>query len=224
LAAAGGREDTPAKSAPRLASSRGCQDTILATWRIPLRAASLTSVTAIVGLVLPYVALLGGQFAATPIVGVEQVGVEGNVCAAGDACEISPMGAEPTTYATPSEVDCRALAANVTAASLEAEVSFFSIGWCQPSPDFRYRVSRFADSERPSGALGPQRSRRAARSVPTCAGLPPDHGGLARAPVPPIALYAVMPLPPPALTRVTFDDCTKAPTRGVEPLDRPPRT
>ena len=196
-------------------------------WRIVPGAASLRPVAAAVGVVLSYAVLWTGV--AGP--GSSTDMAQEYVCARGELCAptMVMVAEEPATYATPVEVDCRAISQGNVGTSAGAigrnDLELFS-GPCGPViSDFRYRVSRFADSERPSGGLGPQRARRATRAAATCTGLPPDHGKLVLASVPPIAMYAAatVPLPPPGIGRMGLDRDRPAPTRNLEPPDRPPR-
>jgi hypothetical protein len=189
-------------------------------------------VSAIVGVVLSYAALVAGAPGAGASVPLD------DVCAiVGDACELARTPGEPTIYATPAEVDCSALVTSAMVASgmvasgmvaMAAEAGgrndFQFLSSCAVPPlDFRYRVSRFPDSERSSGALGPQRGRRTARSAATATGLPPNHGGLIFATLHPMALYASTAATPRFWTRIGTLYEGWAPTRTVEPLDRPHR-
>ncbi|MBC8132252.1 MAG: hypothetical protein H7X95_04665 [Deltaproteobacteria bacterium] len=199
----------------------------------------------LVGCVLSYALLLSG--AAQAGAGAARAGASapradaslradaplyGDFCAPGvDTCTLADAGekADPTaTYANPLEVDCRAGATASTklAGTPAGADSLLLYGGCErPSFDFRYRVSRFSDSERPNGALGPQQSRRVSRSTATCDQLPPDQGGggLVFGSSPPVAIYALTRLAPPIEARINWESTEQASTRVVEPLDRPPR-
>ena len=143
-----------------------------------------------------------------------------------EACQppSASANAEPgysESYATPVEVDCPAV--EQTARAGAAEPQFFSFGCNGTGTDLRYRVSRFPESERSAGGLGPQRTRRAARTGSAWTGLPPNQGGLSAPTLPPLAIYAGVILTPPtfACLRGRSDDL--APMRAIEPPDRPPR-
>jgi hypothetical protein len=146
----------------------------------------------------------------------------------GPACEAPALNDEPTVYANPVEVNCpapdqgsRAAPAAGTSTVERGTVS----GGCSPADlVFHYRVSRLPESERPSGALRPQRARRNGRPVAACTGLPPEHG-LTMSPTSaqPIAVYAMFDLLPPPVQAADFEAIDQRPTRILEPLDRPPR-
>jgi hypothetical protein len=133
-----------------------------------------------------------------------------------------------TTYSNPIEVNCPAPAGRSAAPAAQANIgegekNDWFRGCDVRAFDFRYRVSRFPDSERQSGALGPQRERRTARSSTLATGLPPRGGTLLSLTSPPLALYAVAGLVPPAAAGITPQGQQPAPTRVLEPLERPPR-
>jgi hypothetical protein len=130
-----------------------------------------------------------------------------------------------SAYATPVEVDCRAATGTATTL-VRDDLQLLSGGCTAPASDFRYRVSRFPDSERSSGGLGPERARRNVRSGETCTGLPPNRGSLVSVSAPPIAIYAytLIPVPPRAPSRILGDGDLRAPTRIIDPPDRPPRS
>jgi hypothetical protein len=185
-------------------------------------------VAAIVGIVLSYAALVSGN----PGTGSSQAAL----CSlGGDACEaVAESGAtgDVEIYATPVEVNCPAIIWSVGAPAVvgsgHSDASLLSGGWLSagcsvPKFDFRYRVSRFADSERSSGGLAPQRGRRAARTGAVWTGLPRDRASIVRAQVPPAALYAQPGLMAPRETRVERRPDYSLSTRIIDPLDRPPR-
>lgn len=133
-----------------------------------------------------------------------------------------------TTYSNPIEVDCpaRAGGSEAAAAGNQGEKSDWFRGCAVRDIrifDFRYRVSRFPDSERQSGALGPQRERRTTRSSTLAAGLPPRGGNLPSLASSPLALYAVGGLVPPLAAAISLQGPRPAPTRVLEPPERPPR-
>jgi hypothetical protein len=143
----------------------------------------------------------------------------------GPACE-APVAGEPAEYANPVEVNCPSMDARPTnAAPADAFDIRMAFGDCSP-PNllFHYRVSRLPESERPSGALRPQRGRHNARPVASCTGLPPEHGApLSVAAAQPLAMYAGFTLIPPPVHQAGFESVQQGSTRVVEPLDRPPR-
>lgn len=175
---------------------------------------------ALVAVALSYAALVSGVAGA----GVPQ---ETDLCARpeAEACRVVLVQAAPSdgdpTYATPAEVDCRALVE--ARATRQVEGPLLS-GDCESAPlDLRYRMSRFADSERSTGALRSERSRRTVRSPSTATGLPPNHGGLLTAAMQPMALYASQDFIPPAAGQTTGLSTTPLDTRSLDPPDRPPR-
>jgi hypothetical protein len=198
-------------------------------------------VAPLVGVVLSYATLFAGMsgagatagtaLRATPagrqgaVMDVADVGAD--VCAAGDAACEAPAApdAADAIYATPAEVDCRALGLpGAGAAVSRAELDLVAGACSPPVLDFHYRVSRAPESERPSGALRPQHARRARHRDPTCAGLPVDRGTpLSILSVQPMAVYALPALFPPSPARGAFASMTETPSRNLEPLDRPPR-
>jgi hypothetical protein len=181
---------------------------------------AFSAVPAIVGVLLSYASLIAGVPGAGDAAAA--------VCGPGDVCELPPVGEELTAYATPVEVDCRAISGTAiggASATARNEVPLLSGGCSAPASDFRYRVSRFPDSERSSGGFAPGRTRRTVRSTETCTGLPPDRGSLVSASTPPMAIYAytLIPAPPLAQERAMVDGDRRAPIRIIEPPDRPPR-
>jgi hypothetical protein len=192
--------------------------------------ASLHVVLVLMGVVLSsYVTLVAG------IHGVGSAADSGvDLCAIGEAACEAPSDAaaatdEPAVYATPAEVDCQALGISAAAGASAVGVSRSNLelvdGACSPPVlDFHYRVSRVAESERPNGALRPQRARRAGRTESAYTGLPIEHGSpISLLSLQPIAMYALPGLCPPAHQLVTFQSILAAPSRSLEPLDRPPR-
>jgi hypothetical protein len=147
-----------------------------------------------------------------------------SLCAldAGTCRAAEPPADDSEVYATPAEVDCRAVIAS-TATPSRSDLHLVSA--CSfPIVDFRYRVSRVPDSERPSGSLGPQRPRRTKTTVATTSGVPHEQGGLTTlASNQPIAVFALGALAPPSRALAPSPVNSWASTRIVEPLDRPPR-
>lgn len=174
---------------------------------------------ALVAVALSYAALVSGVAGA----GAPE---EGDLCTRpeAEACRVALVPVAPSdedpTYATPAEVDCRAL---VQARARQVDRPLLS-GDCESAPlDLRYRMSRFADSERPSGSLRSERSRRTVQAPSTATGLPPDTGGLLPTAAQPMALYASQDHIPPAASQVIGLSTTPLDTRSLDPPDRPPR-
>jgi hypothetical protein len=190
--------------------------------------ASFPFVFALLGVVLSY---------ATSMVGAPGAAVAANepVCpvTGGSACEAPAPTADDLAldYATPAEVDCPAPQGR-TARLAEAHPAFAAAafapgGFADCSPpvlDFHYRVSRVPESERPNGALRPQRARRNGPAVAACTGLPLERGTpLSTGSVQPAAMYALLTMLPPTGASIGFGATEDRPSRALEPLDRPPR-
>lgn len=190
--------------------------------------ASFPFVFALVGVVLSYATAMVGAPGAVVVANEPVCPVTG-----GPACEAPAPNADDLAldYATPAEVDCPAPAGRA-AKLTEAHPAFAAVAFAPPgfadcSPpalDFHYRVSRAPESERPNGALRPQRARRSGPAVTACTGLPLEHGTpLSIGSVQPAAMYALLTLLPPTAASVRFGATESRPSRALEPLDRPPR-
>jgi hypothetical protein len=186
----------------------------------------------VVGVFLSYAALVGAASAVDPrAVAPAAVAATAvaEVCAlGGPACEADvpeALGEDPgpLVYATPAEIDCPASDRGVRVVR-QPELPA-SAGDCSPpSLDFHYRVSRAPESERPNGALRPQRARRPSHRVAACTGLPLERGSLlSLVSLQPMATYAIAGLVPPLGVVVAFEDLASGTVRALEPLDRPPR-
>jgi len=182
-------------------------------------------VSALVGLLVSYAALVG---TAPVVTGADAVD---EVCgpAGSSACEPAiDLGERPVEYATPAEVDCPAPATPATGRG-HGTLSAFDLpssfeGCSLPVLDFYYRISRSPESERPTGALRPQRARRTTHAEAVCTGLPPEHGTpLSSNTLPPVAVYAHLVLLPPTDRAQVIAPWEQASVRVLEPLDRPPR-
>jgi len=174
---------------------------------------------------MSYAALIGTAPVVTGAAAAEDVcGPSGS-----SACEPTlDLGEVPAEYATPAEVDCPA-PAMATAVRGHGAASAFDLpssfeGCSPPVLDFHYRVSRSPESERPTGTLRPQRTRRPPHPAAACTGLPPEHGTpLSASTLPPVAVYAVLALAPPTVHTPVIGSGARASFRVLEPLDRPPR-
>ena len=179
----------------------------------------------LVGVVLSYATVAVGAPSAGPAV-FDDICITG-----GPACEV-PTGPErpENVYATPAQVDCPAPAGLRVPNHLVAEGppadddGQIAVGACSlPVLDFRYRVSRLPESERPNGAFQPQRGRRTTRTA-SCTGLPPERGTqLSTGSFQPAAMYAALELIPPSSGSTRPVGTAERSSRVVEPLDRPPR-
>lgn len=173
---------------------------------------------ALVGVVLSYATVAAGA----PSGGLPAFD---DICiAGGPACELPPALDGEAVYATPAQIDCPAPTELHHAVEVAANDGTAAMGACSlPVLDFRYRVSRLPESERPSGAFQPQRARRPTRGA-SCTGLPPERGTqISTGFIPPVAMYATLQLlPPPSVGHRPGATVERA-TRVLEPLDRPPR-
>lgn len=180
---------------------------------------------ALLGVALSYAALL------TTTGVTAGGGAEGELCLLGldgDACGLAAArtpadidGAREAVYATPAEVDCRAMAQGPGAHRDERPLLS---GDCEGTIlDLRYRVSRSPDSERPSGSLRSDRSRRTVHAAPAATGIPRDTRVPPTGTAHPMALYASHdPVPPqPGTLAIEWRGATA--TRTLDPPDRPPR-
>lgn len=194
----------------------------------------------LVGIVLSYATLVAGMpgvGAALDAADADRTNV--SLCALGEMACRPPTAADDDAdvYASPAEVDCRALQLQGLERPAPGTVSSGipsaenpsdrdpAASACDPLVlDFRYRVSRAPESEKPNGALRPQRARRAGRLESTCTGLPVEQGSPVSGPsMQPIAMYALAGLAPPAPRLTVFAAIAPLPTRALEPLERPPR-
>jgi hypothetical protein len=139
------------------------------------------------------------------------------------ACDPAPAAdahdADGLQYATEAVIDCPTPAAGALGENVAGE--------CDGTVrDASYRASRDPESERLPGSLRPARRDR---SVPgmraACAGVPVEgHDGLSSPnPTQPLALFAVPALQTFASSRFSFDSPAALPSRGIRPLERPPR-
>ncbi len=127
------------------------------------------------------------------------------------------LDADGLQYATLAIIDCPSPAADRLAA----------VGECDGTVrDASYRASRDPESERVPGSLRPaRRDRGTAGMRAACAGVPIEgHDGMSSpTPTQPLALFAVPVLQTFASSRFSFDSPAALTTRGIRPLERPPR-
>ncbi len=136
------------------------------------------------------------------------------------ACDPAPAAdrdapdADGPQYATEAVIDCPTPALAV-------------VGECDGTVrDASYRASRDPESERLPGSLRPaRRDRTAAGVLAACAGVPVDarDGVSSPNPTQPLALFALPGLQTFASSRFSFDSPPALPSRGIRPLERPPR-
>jgi hypothetical protein len=122
----------------------------------------------------------------------------------------------PRDYATPAEVDCP------TPPEPPAEPPVASGECSEPPLNLWYRVSRFPDSELPTGSLVPA-PRRAQSNRGVSSGGAPDVGHWSAPDLQPLALFAL-----PGLVSIyaqNHSDISSRtiPARALAPPDRPPR-
>ena len=122
----------------------------------------------------------------------------------------------PRDYATPAEVDCP----SPPQAPAQAWVAS---GECSEPPlNLWYRVSRFPDSEQPTGSLVPApRGAHGNRAI-TSRG-PQDVGHWSAPDLQPLALFAVPGLAPSGGRNLSDISSRTVPARALAPPDRPPR-
>lgn len=180
---------------------------------------------ALLGVALSYAALL------TTTGVTAGGGAEGELCLLGldqDACGLAAAptptavgGDRETVYATPAEVDCRAMA---QAPGAHRDERPLLSGDCEGTIlDLRYRVSRSPDSERPSGSLRSDRSRRSVHAASAATGAPRDTRVPLTAAAQPMALYASHDQMPPQPGTLAIEWLGATATRTLDPPDRPPR-
>ena len=184
--------------------------------------------SALLGLLVSYAALIGTAPVVTDLAGADDVCGAPGSAACEPAVDLGEIGEAPAEYATPAEVDCPAPGTPVTARSRVAASAFdlpASFEGCSlPVLDFHYRISRSPESERPTGALRPQRARRPTHAESVCTGLPPERGTpLSTSTLPPVAVYTLLALTPPDVRTQVMGPRARTSFRVLEPLDRPPR-
>jgi len=137
-------------------------------------------------------------------------------------CDQTPAADAPDTdglqYATEAVIDCPTPSDDGLAAAGECDGTV---------RDASYRASRDPESERLPGSLRPARRDRGKASVrAVCAGVPIEgHDGLSSpTPTQPLALFAVPALQTLTSSRFSFNSPAALTSRGIRPLERPPRT
>ena len=179
---------------------------------------------ALVGVVLSYATFVAGASAGGAVAPDDVVL---SSASGGPACETPSATATADDYATPAEVDCPAGTMGEAQSRLVVEQTRVPPAFWDCSPpvlDFHYRVSRAPESERPNGALRPQRARRSSPGVAAFTGLPLERGSpLSLGAVQPAAMYALFGLIAPGGTASRIGGTESRSTRALEPLDRPPR-
>ncbi|HXU63673.1 MAG TPA: hypothetical protein VN962_18375 [Polyangia bacterium] len=171
---------------------------------------------------------LAFTFAATALAGAPSASV---TCADGPASCDSAWAAPfafaadrgddeaPAEYATPAEVDCP---------EPPQPPALTPSGECSEAPAvalnfFRYRVSRYPESELPAGRLAPMSGSRRAHAAPTLTRGAPDAAPMTRLTLQPMALTALPALFPAAARRLEDTRAQALPARALAPPDRPPR-
>jgi len=137
------------------------------------------------------------------------------------SCDQAPEADAPPAdglqYATEAVIDC----------PTPADSELADAGECDGTVrDASYRASRDPESERLPGSLRPARRDRSPAGVrAACAGVPFEgHDGLrSPAPTQPLALFAVLALQTFASSRFSLDSPAALTSRGIRPLERPPR-
>lgn len=133
-------------------------------------------------------------------------------------------------YATPAVIDCRVPVVSPVLLTLVGECDGATQITSRPMADVTdasYRASRYPESERPSGTLGPRRrdaGNKANVKISTCTGVP-SEGGLTIAPThtQPLALFSLPNLPPQESFTVSTPVDLLPPSGQLHPLERPPR-
>ena len=133
-------------------------------------------------------------------------------------------------YATPAVIDCRV--------PVVAPVLLTLVGECDGATqiasrsgstvaltDASYRASRYPESERPPGTLGPRRRDAHDKTkVTTCTGVPAEGAVVtATSPSQPLALFALAPLPQFVSTTLPATAELLPPSGQLHPPERPPR-
>lgn len=119
----------------------------------------------------------------------------------------------PRDYATPAEVDC----------PTTPDAPAVATGECSEPPlNLWYRVSRFPDSEQPTGSLVAA-PRRAHGNRGITSGGAPDVGHRSTPDLQPVALFALPGIVPTGERNHSDISSRTIPARVLAPPDRPPR-
>jgi hypothetical protein len=166
------------------------------------------------GLVMSIVAALPAAFPTGSAAGFTCDSDPSAACAPAPTADGEAPDADGPQYATEAVIDCPTPALAV-------------IGECDGTVhDASYRASRDPESERLPGSLRPARRERSTPGLrAACAGIPIDSRDGVSSPNPtqPLALFAVPGLHSFDSSRFTFDSPPALPSRGIRPLERPPR-
>jgi len=128
----------------------------------------------------------------------------------------APAGDGPRDYATPAEVDCP------TPPEAPAQPSVATGECSEPPLNLWYRISRFPDSEQPTGSLVPApRHARSNRGVSS--GGAQDVGHWSSPDLQPLALFALPGLVSTGARNHSDVSSRTIPARALAPPDRPPR-
>jgi hypothetical protein len=128
----------------------------------------------------------------------------------------APADTGPRDYATPAEVDCP------SPPEAPAPPSLASGECSEPPLNLWYRVSRFPDSEQPTGSFVPApRGARSNRAVSS--GGARDVGHWSAPDLQPLALFALPGLAPSGARDRSDVSSRTVPARALAPPDRPPR-
>ena len=167
------------------------------------------------GLVMSMVLAVPAAFPGAPATGIICDPSPSSSCDQAPAAD--PLDADGMQYATEAVIDCPTPAGDELADAGECDGTV---------RDASYRASRDPENERLPGSLRPaRRDRGAAKIRAACAGVPIEgHDGLrSPAPTQPLALFAVPALQTFASSRFSLDSPAALTSRGIRPLERPPR-
>jgi hypothetical protein len=171
------------------------------------------------GLVMSVVLAVPAAFPGAPAAGITCDPSPSSSCDQAPASADQAPDSDGLQYATEAVIDCP------TPASDALGVNF--AGECDGTVrDASYRASRDPESERLPGSLRPARRDRGTASVrAACAGVPIEgrDGLTSPAPSHPLALFAVPALQTFASSRFSLDSPAALTSRGIRPLERPPR-
>jgi hypothetical protein len=136
--------------------------------------------------------------------------------ASADATTQAATDDGPRDYATPAEIDCP------TPPEAPAQPSVASGECSEPPLNLWYRVSRFPDSEQPTGSLVPAAHRAQSNRGVSSSGAQ-DVGHWSAPDLQPLALFALPGLVPTGARNHSDVSSRTIPARALAPPDRPPR-